>query len=570
MKLLFRLLTLLFFTLATLSANAQEPILTADAAILIDARTGQVLYEKNADKREYPASMTKMMTCILALERGNPLKTIAVSANAANVESTELCGGEWIRLGDLTYQMMLISDNGAATAIAEAIGGNVNHFASMMNEKARAIGAVGTHFVNANGMPDEDHYSTARDMAKIAQYGLRNKEFQQIVSTKSKQVHYERPSKNLPCTNTNHLLFTYDGAIGVKTGYTRAAQGCLAAAATRNGRTLIAVIMHAGWDSRFTEAAALLNHGFEMKKGLVTGDLNTTFEHRSIYTSRRFHSIMRRTNPVEPIEPVEPSEPLPAPLQKFPIFIRINERNIKLPFTIQRRTLMKKLILTSLLTLALAASASAAVPAGGVYLDKDGTPLTEAQQVPPSLRSHKMAPQNAAIQEAMAALPHSTSTLIALTVTEDGTAANASVAQSSGSIILDQYAIDSVNLWQFHPAKRGDRSVSTSVTIPLRFISTMISVPAAPTSQVLKDMPEEVREAAERNAHPILTVKVYVNSDGKMDGAPEVMKDEKLSGADFKALSKYVTASVKTWTFTAAKNPDGEAIGSEVLIPVQL
>lgn len=156
MKLLFRLLTLLFFTLATLSANAQAPILTADAAILIDARTGQVLYEKNADKREYPASMTKMMTCILALERGNPLKTIAVSANAANVESTELCGGEWIRLGDLTYQMMLISDNGAATAIAEAIGGNVNHFASMMNEKARAIGAVGTHFVNANGMPDED------------------------------------------------------------------------------------------------------------------------------------------------------------------------------------------------------------------------------------------------------------------------------------------------------------------------------------------------------------------------------------------------------------------------------
>lgn len=231
---------------------------------------------------------------------------------------------------------------------------------------------------------------------------------------------------------------------------------------------------------------------------------------------------------------------------------------------------MKKLILTSLLTLALAASASAAVPASGVYLDKDGTPLTEAQQVPPSLKSHKMAPQNAAIQEAMSQLPHSTSTLITLTITEDGTAANASVAQSSGSIILDQYAIDSVNLWQFQPAKRGDRSVAASVTIPLRFISTMVSVPAAPASQVLKDMSDEVREAAERNNHPVLTVKVYVNSDGTMDGAPEVMKDEQISGADFKTLSKYVTASVKTWTFTAAKNPDGEAIGSEVLIPVQL
>ncbi len=231
---------------------------------------------------------------------------------------------------------------------------------------------------------------------------------------------------------------------------------------------------------------------------------------------------------------------------------------------------MKKLILTSLLTLALAASASAAVPTGGVYLDKDGTPLTEAQQVPPSLKSHKMAPQNAAIQEAMAQLPHSTSTLIALTVTEDGTAANASVAQSSGSIILDQYAIDSVNLWQFQPAKRGDRSVSTNVTIPLRFVSTMIAVPATPAAQVLKDMSDEVREAAERNNHPVLTVKVYVNSDGTMDGAPEVVKDEQVSSADFKTLSKYVTTSVKAWTFTPAQNPDGEAIGSEVLIPVQV
>ena len=231
---------------------------------------------------------------------------------------------------------------------------------------------------------------------------------------------------------------------------------------------------------------------------------------------------------------------------------------------------MKKLILTSLLTLALAASASAAVPSGGVYLDKDGTPLTEAQQVPPSLRSHKMAPQNAAIQEAMAALPHSTSTLIALTVTEDGTAANASVAQSSGSIILDQYAIDSVNLWQFRPAKRGDRSVSTSVTIPLRFISTMISVPAAPASQVLKDMSDEVREAAERNRHPVLTVKVYIKSDGTMDGAPEVLKDETLPTADFKILSKYVVSSVKSWTFTPARNPSGDAIGSAILISVQL
>ena len=231
---------------------------------------------------------------------------------------------------------------------------------------------------------------------------------------------------------------------------------------------------------------------------------------------------------------------------------------------------MKKLILTSLLTLALAASASAAVPAGGVYLDKDGTPLTEAQQVPPSLKSQKMAPQTTAIREALASLPGNRLVLITLTVTEDGNATNISVMNSSGSVILDQYAVDSVEHWQFQPAKHGEKTVSSNASVPIRFISTMVSVPAAPTSQVLKDMSDEVREAAERNRHPVLTVKVYIKSDGTMDGAPEVLKDETLPTADFKILSKYVVSSVKSWTFTPARNPSGDAIGSAILISVQL
>lgn len=231
---------------------------------------------------------------------------------------------------------------------------------------------------------------------------------------------------------------------------------------------------------------------------------------------------------------------------------------------------MKKLILTSLLTLALAASASAAVPSGGVYLDKDGTPLTEAQQVPPSLKSPKMAPQTTAIQEALASLPGNRLVLIMLTVTEDGNATNISVMNSSGSVILDQYAVESVEHWQFQPAKRGEKTVSSSASVPIRLISTMVSVPAAPASQVLKDMSDEVREAAERNRHPVLMVKVYIKSDGTMDGAPEVLKDETLPTADFKILSKYVVSSVKSWTFTPARNPSGDAIGSAILISVQL
>ena len=261
-----KIFLLFLFLLSSISFSyAAPPEITADAALVMDAKSGKILYEKNGNKREYPASMTKMMTCILALEKGDPYHMVTISANAANVESTALYGGEWIRLGDLTYQMMLISDNGAATAIAEAIGGNVNHFANMMNEKAKSIGCTGTHFVNANGMPDENHYSTAEDMAKIAQYGLKNKKFRDIVSTQAKQVHYERPGKNLYCENTNELLYTYPGCIGVKTGYTRAAQGCLTAAATRDNKTLIVVVMHSkDFDTRFSEAAALLDYGFSV------------------------------------------------------------------------------------------------------------------------------------------------------------------------------------------------------------------------------------------------------------------------------------------------------------------
>lgn len=257
----------LFLIFSISFAYAAPPEITADAAVIMDAKSGKILYEKNGNKREYPASMTKMMTCILALEKGDPYHMTTISANAANVESTALSGGEWIRTEDLTYQMMLISDNGAATALAEAIGGNVNHFADMMNEKAKSIGCQDTHFVNANGMPDENHYSTAIDMAKIARYGLKNKKFRTIVSTKGKQIHYEKPMQNLYYENSNALLYSYPGCIGIKTGYTRAAGGCLAAAATKGNDTLIVIVMHSqDFDTRVTEAGQLLDYGFSLLK----------------------------------------------------------------------------------------------------------------------------------------------------------------------------------------------------------------------------------------------------------------------------------------------------------------
>lgn len=262
------ILTCMLLLVWTEACLAAAPEITADAAIVMDEQTGQVLYEKNADKREYPASMTKMMTCILAIEKGSPDQIITVSDNAANVECTRLYPGYALRLADITQQMMMISDNGAATAIGEALGGDEASFADMMNAKAKEIGAVNTHFVNMNGMPDPDHYSTARDMAKIAAYGMKLDKFRQIVGTKEKRIYYIAPQGHTTyCVNTNELLDTYPGCTGIKTGWTSAARGCVSAAATRDGRELIAVVMHSDDDeTRFSEAAELLDYGFAQEQ----------------------------------------------------------------------------------------------------------------------------------------------------------------------------------------------------------------------------------------------------------------------------------------------------------------
>lgn len=193
------LLALSLTCMVSPALHAAAPDITADAAVIMDGSDGRFLYEKNGTKREYPASMTKIMTCILSLERGNTYQTVTVSPRAADVESTALNGGEWLSLGDLRNQMMMISDNGAATAIAENTAGSLPSFADMMNQKAKDIGMTGTHFVNANGMPDENHYSTAEDMARLARYAMENRNFRSIVSTKKKQIRYIRPAEIFTC-----------------------------------------------------------------------------------------------------------------------------------------------------------------------------------------------------------------------------------------------------------------------------------------------------------------------------------------------------------------------------------
>ncbi len=258
---------LLFIFSSPLHAAEKNLNLTADSAILIEATTGRVIYEKNADVVRPPASMTKMMTCILGLENLFPDEKIKISQKAAYTEDSdlELQENDLISASELLRGMMLVSDNGGAVAIAEAVAGDVENFSKLMNEKAQEIGCTHTNFKNPNGLPDENHYSTARDMAKISMYCLENWDFRDIVSTQRETIHWIAPSNvTKRVENTNKLLATYKGMTGLKTGWTRAAGGCLAASAKRGDIELIAIIMHApDTDTRFSDASTLLDYGFE-------------------------------------------------------------------------------------------------------------------------------------------------------------------------------------------------------------------------------------------------------------------------------------------------------------------
>jgi D-alanyl-D-alanine carboxypeptidase (penicillin-binding protein 5/6) len=256
------------------------PNVTARSAVVIEASTGRVLYQRDMDTRRFPASTTKMMTLIVALENGDLDDMVTVSANAAGTEGSTLWleQGKRVRLRDLLYGMMLVSGNDATVAVAEHIAGSVPAYARMMTEKAHDIGAVDTSFVNSSGLPDERHYTTAHDLARIAAYGYRNPVFEQIVSTKEMAIPWatipepkklaanasdaqeENEAAEAKWRNENLLLYIYDGTNGVKTGYTDAAGRCLVSAAKRDGIQLIAVVLDGLY--MWNDSIAMLDYGF--------------------------------------------------------------------------------------------------------------------------------------------------------------------------------------------------------------------------------------------------------------------------------------------------------------------
>ena len=246
-------------------AQAADLALTAQSAIVVEASTGRIVYEKNSEDRNFPASTTKMVTLLVALETGKLDDIVTVSPAAAGQEGSGLglSAGDRIRFSELLEGMMLVSGNDAAFATAEHLAGSAAAFMPQMNELALRAGAYHTHFANPTGLTQADHYTTAADLARIALYGLRNDEFSRIVGMEKKTVRWEQPAGKIAVAeNTNELLGRYPGADGVKTGYTQAAGECLVASAKREGVELVAVVMHAADDRRFLEAGQLLDYGF--------------------------------------------------------------------------------------------------------------------------------------------------------------------------------------------------------------------------------------------------------------------------------------------------------------------
>ena len=230
--------------------------LSAQKAILIDAATGRVLYEKDADSRSLIASTTKIMTALVVCEQCNVLDRMRIPKEAVGIEGSSmyLQEGEVLTIQELLYGLMLHSGNDAAVALAIYCGGTVEGFAELMNDKARQIGLKDSHFENPNGLDAPGHYATARDLAILASYAMKNPIFSKTVSTKNIAIGQRY------LHNHNKLLWQIEGADGVKTGYTRAAGRILVSSALRDGRRLVAVTINAPDD--WNDHRLLLEQGF--------------------------------------------------------------------------------------------------------------------------------------------------------------------------------------------------------------------------------------------------------------------------------------------------------------------
>lgn len=246
--------------------------LIAKSALLMDKKTGRILWEKNSTTKMAMASTTKIMTCIVALENASLENEVVVSRRAAAAPKVKLYirEGEIFALGDLLYALMLESSNDVAVAVAEGVSGSVEEFCALMTKKAKEIGALNTSYKTPNGLDADGHYTTAYDLALITKYALENEAFTKIINTSSFTFYDSDHKRTFSVNNKNAFLNLYEGANGVKTGYTGDAGYCFVGSVKQGDMELIAVILASGWPPNKTfkwkDTIALMNYGFKHYK----------------------------------------------------------------------------------------------------------------------------------------------------------------------------------------------------------------------------------------------------------------------------------------------------------------
>lgn len=240
---------------------AHEPGISAHSAVLINADTLEVIYEKNAFEQRSMASTTKIMTALLAIESGRLSETVTAKKLVTEGTSLGLKNGYEMSLETLVWGMMLESGNDAAKLAADYLSGSEENFARLMNKKARSIGMMNTNFVTASGLDSEEHYTTAYDMALLGACAVKNPLFCEICSAKTKTVDFVNPAVRRTFTNHNKLLGNCEGVFGIKTGFTKKSGRCLVSACRRGGVTLIAVTLNAGDD--WNDHRKLYDYGYD-------------------------------------------------------------------------------------------------------------------------------------------------------------------------------------------------------------------------------------------------------------------------------------------------------------------
>ncbi len=346
-------ITLLSIIMSFIPVFGDAPVVTAPTAILIDAKTGKVLYEKNADEKHFPASTTKVMTGLLAVEKGKMDEVITIGKNPPLIERGSsqiyLITDEQLTMEQLLYALMLESANDAAVAIAEQISGSVEEFAKLMNSKAKELGATNTNFVNPNGLHNDNHYTTARDLAMIAKYAMTMDKFRSVVG----EVNYTIPKTNKQeernyITNSNKLIwktydkFRYEYATGIKTGYTVKAKQCLVGGAKKGDMELISVVMAAEGQNIYTDTVALFEYGFAnfqnveiLKKDQIVTSVSVTEgeEKFNLLAAEDFTLVLSQAEREKVKTEIKTNETIKEPIKKGEVLgamlVNLNGKEVK-------------------------------------------------------------------------------------------------------------------------------------------------------------------------------------------------------------------------------------------------